>query len=86
MNHIGKSSQIQIVLVLAALIAIISAVTTNKPPASGEATQAQVNFAKDVVPILQEKCQSCHRPNNMAPMSLTYRRFTLGQEISGSVC
>ena len=27
-------------------------------------------FSKDVAPILQEKCQVCHRPNNMAPMSL----------------
>jgi hypothetical protein len=27
-------------------------------------------FAKDVAPILQEKCQSCHRKGEMAPMSL----------------
>jgi hypothetical protein len=27
-------------------------------------------FTKDVAPIFQEKCQSCHRPDNMAPMSL----------------
>ena len=31
-------------------------------------------FAKDVAPILQRACQVCHRPNNMAPMSLmTYQ-------------
>jgi hypothetical protein len=31
-------------------------------------------FAKDVAPIFQRSCQVCHRPNNMAPMSLmTYR-------------
>ena len=37
-------------------------------------TAKQVTFTKDVAPILQEKCQSCHRPNNMAPMSLlTYQ-------------
>src|SRR5712691_7060971 len=29
-----------------------------------------VTFAKDVAPILQEKCQDCHRKNSMAPMSL----------------
>jgi hypothetical protein len=29
-----------------------------------------VTFNKDVAPILQAKCQSCHRPGNMAPMSL----------------
>src|SRR5438067_2105577 len=27
-------------------------------------------FTKDVAPIFQAKCESCHRPNNMAPMSL----------------
>ena len=29
-----------------------------------------VTFAKDVAPILQQKCQDCHRAGAMAPMSL----------------
>jgi hypothetical protein len=29
-----------------------------------------VTFAKDVAPILQAKCQVCHQPNSIAPMSL----------------
>jgi hypothetical protein len=29
-----------------------------------------VTFAKDIAPILQEKCQECHRAGSMAPMSL----------------
>src|SRR6201993_4036121 len=29
-----------------------------------------VTFAKDVVPILQAKCQECHHTGSMAPMSL----------------
>jgi hypothetical protein len=33
-----------------------------------------VTFTKDVAPILQEKCQDCHRAGAMAPMSLlTYQ-------------
>jgi hypothetical protein len=32
--------------------------------------QGQVTFTKDIAPILQEKCQSCHRPDTFAPMSL----------------
>jgi hypothetical protein len=28
------------------------------------------NFAKDIVPIFQEKCQDCHHKGSMAPMSL----------------
>src|SRR6516225_10075083 len=35
---------------------------------------ATVTFHKDVLPILQRHCQSCHRPGNIAPMSLlTYQ-------------
>src|SRR5437667_6741530 len=31
-------------------------------------------FTKDVMPILQSKCQGCHRPGEIAPMSfLTYK-------------
>ena len=30
-----------------------------------------VTFTKDIAPILQRSCQSCHNPNGGAPMSLT---------------
>src|SRR5881628_3058454 len=34
----------------------------------------QVTFSKDVAPIFQAKCQQCHQPNSIAPMSLiTYQ-------------
>jgi len=33
-------------------------------------TAKPVTFAKDVAPILQAKCQECHQPNSIAPMSL----------------
>ena len=43
--------------------ALISAATA--PP--------QVTFYKDVLPVLQKNCQTCHRPGEAAPMSfLTY--------------
>src|ERR1700756_896884 len=36
--------------------------------------QSAVTFTKDVLPILQKNCQSCHRPGQVAPMSLlTYK-------------
>jgi len=40
--------------------------------ASGAAAQQphQVTFAKDVMPIVQRSCQSCHRPGAVAPFSL----------------
>jgi hypothetical protein len=28
-------------------------------------------FTKDIAPIFQEKCEACHRPDSIAPMSLT---------------
>jgi len=45
------------------------------PVASAAADNAkQVTFSKDVAPILQAKCQSCHEPGSIAPMSLrTYQ-------------
>jgi mono/diheme cytochrome c family protein len=33
-------------------------------------TAATPTFAKDVAPIFQSKCQSCHEPGSIAPMSL----------------
>jgi len=46
-------------------------------PGSALAQQApakQVTFAKDVAPIFQSKCQSCHEPGSIGPMSLvTYQ-------------
>jgi hypothetical protein len=38
------------------------------------APNTTVTFNKDVLPILQKNCQSCHRPGEVAPMSLlTYQ-------------
>ncbi|MEO8098997.1 MAG: cytochrome c [Acidobacteriota bacterium] len=34
------------------------------------AADAAVTFNKDVLPVLQANCQSCHRPGEVAPMSL----------------
>jgi len=40
---------------------------------AGEESKS-VTFYKDVLPILQNNCQTCHRPGEIAPMSfLTYK-------------
>ena len=50
-------------LVFAGLGAIASAARADNPP----------TFAKDVLPIIQQHCQTCHRPGEAAPFSmLTY--------------
>ncbi len=38
--------------------------------ASGGQTNDTVTFTREIAPILQRSCQSCHRPNSVAPMSL----------------
>src|SRR5687767_16003318 len=43
--------------------------------ASSVAAAESPTFYKDVLPILQANCQSCHRPGEVAPMSLlTYEQ------------
>ena len=38
--------------------------------AMAASTPTSVTFNKDVLPILQKNCQGCHRPGEVAPMSL----------------
>ena len=43
------------------------------PPASAQQTAAPT-YSKDVAPILFANCTSCHRPGEIAPMSMmTYK-------------
>ena len=42
--------------------------------ATAGSVPANVTFNKDVLPVLQNRCQGCHRPGEAAPMSfLTYK-------------
>jgi hypothetical protein len=47
---------------MTALTVMSAEITTDRPSA--------LTFNKDVLPILQNNCQSCHRPGGVAPMSL----------------
>jgi hypothetical protein len=59
-------------------------------PASAIAADAAKTptFTKDIAPIFQAKCESCHRPDNMAPMALrTYEEVrpwvrSIGQRVA----
>jgi hypothetical protein len=52
---------------------VLLAVPVNLAVAADKSERA-VTFAKDVAPIFQAKCQDCHRPGTVAPMSLlTYQ-------------
>ena len=48
--------------------ACLAAPAASAQPAAGDAPA--VTFTRDVAPILQRACQVCHRPGQMAPMSL----------------
>jgi len=53
-------------LIFAVMMLSTAALAADAPPA--------ITFHKDVLPILQRNCQSCHRPGQIAPMSfLTYQ-------------
>src|SRR5947209_7962616 len=56
----GRSAFMKGSLCLFAIAGLAMAADTGKP----------VTFAKDIVPIFQEKCQDCHHKGAMAPMSL----------------
>jgi hypothetical protein len=53
---------------------LIGAVVVTATLALAAPPESKVTFNKDVLPILQDHCQTCHRPGEVAPMSLlTYQ-------------
>jgi len=53
---------------------VLAVLLVNSFGNANSAPAAQVTFNKDVAPILQKSCLSCHRPGEIAPMSLlTYK-------------
>src|SRR5580692_2028088 len=78
MKAMGKSVHFGLFPVsLATLVVAMAAGTpaNAQAAASAAAPSGQVTFTKDVAPILQEKCQTCHRSSGIAPMSLlTYEQ------------
>ena len=53
-----------------ALAGAVGALILASPAAAQEMSADGMTFARDVAPILQENCQSCHRPGGMGPMPL----------------
>jgi hypothetical protein len=41
------------------------------PPERIDAPESSVTYARDIAPILQQRCETCHRPGQVAPFSLT---------------
>src|SRR5262252_7052096 len=53
-----------------ALAALLTATAAIGVDVRMRAADGAPTFTKDVLPILQKNCQSCHRPGQIAPMSL----------------
>src|SRR5258707_8440342 len=50
-------------------LALTAALMLPAAAAAADAVKTPM-FTRDIAPIFQEKCQACHRPDSMAPMSL----------------
>jgi hypothetical protein len=74
MNHAELQDRVFVIRSLICLGALALLALPASPAAAGDKPDRPVTFAKDVAPILQAKCQDCHRPGTVAPMSLlTYQ-------------
>src|SRR5512145_2168818 len=60
-----------LLIVIGVWVGIASTVMSGAPPQqSAPAATAAPTFSADVAPIMYAKCVSCHRPGEVAPMSL----------------
>ena len=57
-------------LAAAAVASIGIPIAVSRPTPARATTHRAVTYATDVAPILQRKCQECHQPGSIAPMSL----------------
>ena len=59
---------------LARLMTFGAVLAFTGPALAADTPAKPATFSRDVAPILQAKCQECHQPNSIAPMSLiTYQ-------------
>src|SRR6187397_2956587 len=65
---LATARQVSTGAVGAVALAFVAALFT--APTHAADVKGTVTYAKDVAPILMDKCQSCHRPGQVAPMSL----------------
>ena len=65
-RSMGRSEELWKIIPLA----VIAAAVTPGLVRGAEVEAEAATYAKDVAPIFQAKCQVCHRPESMAPMSL----------------
>ena len=65
-----KVRMVRKVLEVLGSLGILVVLATPAIGADASGSVDQPTFARDVAPIFQQKCQACHRPDSIAPMSL----------------
>jgi hypothetical protein len=66
-------TRISVAVIPIVVLLILAPLWAAAPPASQDSARS-VTFHKDVLPVLQRNCQSCHRPGQIGPFSmLTYK-------------
>lgn len=73
--------------ILLAAGALLSSASAWQSPTSRQPPESSPTFYRDILPILQNHCQSCHRPGEVAPMPLVSYEETRpwAQQISHDV-
>jgi mono/diheme cytochrome c family protein len=61
---------------LSIIIFLLTGILFASAPAAGQSSSGKPTFYKDILPILQGHCQSCHRPGEVAPMPLVTYEHT----------
>jgi mono/diheme cytochrome c family protein len=71
MLYLRRTSLLAVATALLAAPSLLSGqlLTSTNATVEPEAEALDVTFARDVAPILQENCETCHRPGGVAPMS-----------------
>jgi len=68
-NRQWGSAESVVVLTIVAAALLASPALVARQQAAGKGGQ-EITFTRDIAPILQRSCQTCHRPGSVAPMSL----------------
>jgi hypothetical protein len=69
-HRVSRTSRIAWLAASAAVAAGALAASVTLQGQTTGATAPAVTFSRDIAPILQRSCQTCHRPNSIAPMPL----------------
>ena len=68
-KNFGWGLTVGAVLLSAAIAGVVTPLAAKAEQQAAPAAP-EVTFTRDIAPILQRSCQNCHRPGQVAPMSL----------------